>query len=198
MFLSLRKPTELSIQAFIASHRGTHFSYSPAGASRGTPPPGFVVDHTRAKIGGGKLVFQRAVTAIREWKHFGIDWVELCYPRTPIEVGNVVAVLVRAFGMWCLNGCRIVYLLDERGPVTRFGFAYGTLPSHAESGEERFSVEWHAKDDAVWYDIFAFSRPNHALTWLGYPLVRRLQKRFASDSVIAMARSVVENGNDST
>src|SRR5262249_20824062 len=68
------------------------------------------------------------------------------------------------------------------GQVQRYGFAYGTLPEHAESGEERFTVEWHEADDAVWYDILAFSRPHQLLVRLGYPLARRLQKRFARDS----------------
>ena len=39
-------------------------------------------------------------------------------------------------------------------------------------------VEWCA-DDSVCYDILAFSRPNHWLVRLGYPITRRLQKRFA-------------------
>ena len=71
-----------------------------------------------------------------------------------------------------------------------FGFAYGTLPDHAESGEEKFIVEWNEADDAVCYDILAFSRPNHFLARLGYPLIRRLQKRFAQDSAAAMKRGV--------
>jgi uncharacterized protein (UPF0548 family) len=103
-----------------------------------------------------------------------------------------VAVIARLFGLWWLNACRIVYVVDEEEPVKRYGFAYGTLPEHAESGEERFTVEWHEADDAVWYDIVAFSRPQQLLTRLGYPCARRLQKRFARDSVAAMRRAVVE------
>ena len=80
--------------------------------------------------------------------------------------------------------------MDEQGPVQRYGFAYGTLPEHAESGEERFTVEWHEADDAVWYDILAFSRPQQLLAQLGYPFTRRLQKRFARDSAAAMRRAV--------
>lgn len=82
--------------------------------------------------------------------------------------------------------------MDEEGPVKRFGFAYGTLSEHAESGEERFTVEWHEQDDAVWYDILAFSRPQQLLARLGYPFARRLQKRFARDSAAAMLRAVAE------
>jgi uncharacterized protein (UPF0548 family) len=91
-----------------------------------------------------------------------------------------------------VNACRVVYVVDEGGPVQRFGFAYGTLPDHAESGEERFTVEWHEADDAVWYDILAFSRPQQLLARLGYPFARRLQKRFARGSAAAMRRAVVE------
>ena len=67
--------------------------------------------------------------------------------------GTTVAILVHAFGLWSLNACRIVYVMDdhEDAGVRRFGFAYGTLAEHAESGEERFSVEWNRSDGAVWY-----------------------------------------------
>jgi len=68
------------------------------------------------------------------------------------------------------------------------------------SGEERFQVEWSRNDDTVWYDILAFSRPNHFLTRLGYPMVRRIKKQFARDSVVAMqvgirCLSSMEDGN---
>ena len=80
-------------------------------------------------------------------------------------------------------------MVEESGAVEKFGFAYGTLPGHVECGEERFTVEWHRDDDSVWYDILAFSKPGHILTRLGYPLARRLQKRFAVDSMQAMVRA---------
>jgi uncharacterized protein (UPF0548 family) len=61
--------------------------------------------------------------------------------------------------------------LSQR-PVKRHGFAYGTLPGHAESGEEWFLVEWDRTDGGVCYDILAFSRPQQILARLGYPWVR--------------------------
>jgi uncharacterized protein (UPF0548 family) len=135
-------------------------------------------------------VFRSAIAALRRWEQFKLGWVEAWSPDTPIRPGEVVAVMGRAVGVWWLNACRVVYAVDERGPVSKFGFAYGTLPGHVESGEERFLVEWDRGDDAVWYDILAFSRPNHVLTRLGYPVVRRLQKRFGRDSAAAMQRAV--------
>lgn len=100
-----------------------------------------------------------------------------------------MGVLAHACGLWWRNACRIAYVVDEVGPLRRYGFAYGTLPGHAESGEERFLVEWDERDGRVWYDILAFSRPSYRFMWLGYPLVRRLQKRFARDSAEAMKRA---------
>jgi uncharacterized protein (UPF0548 family) len=102
----------------------------------------------------------------------------------------VVAILARSIGLWWLNACRIVMVVDEDGPVKRFGFAYGTLPDHAGSGEERFLVEWDREDDSVWYDILAFSRPRHFLARLGYPWVRRVQKKFGRESAAVMRRVV--------
>lgn len=61
-----------------------------------------------------------------------------------------MAVSVHHFGFYTLNACRSFYVVDEEGPMERFGFAYGTLAQQAESGEERFTVEWNREDDSVW------------------------------------------------
>ena len=68
-------------------------------------------------------------------------------------------------------------------------FAYGTLGGHAESGEERFRVPLDPPSERVVYEIAAFSRPAVLLSKLGYPLARRLQKRFAASSAQALARA---------
>jgi uncharacterized protein (UPF0548 family) len=82
-----------------------------------------------------------------------------------------------------LNATRIVHVVDE---PESFGFAYGTLPDHVECGEERFTIEFHGSDESVWYDILAFSKPQHRLVKMTYPLARMLQKRFAKDSMSRM------------
>jgi uncharacterized protein (UPF0548 family) len=188
--LFFRRPSTTQIQDFIASQSTLSFTYPQVGATGADPPSGYNVDRTRVLLGSGKEVFDKAATAIRKWEHFRLGWVELHSPDTPIEPGKTVAVLAHVFGLWTLNACRIVYVVEEPGPLTKFGFAYGTLPEHAESGEERFMVEWHQQENTVWYDILAFSRPNQLLVRLGYPVVRRLQKRFARDSAAAMVRAV--------
>ena len=58
-------------------------------------------------------------------------------------------MLVHHLGFFSLNACRIVYRGDNDAGNKRFGFAYGTLEEHAESGEERFTVEWNRANDKV-------------------------------------------------
>jgi uncharacterized protein (UPF0548 family) len=186
MHLSLRKPSPSEIQAFLSRQRGAAFSHPHVEASRGTPPAGWTVDHNRIRLGQGRAAWEAAREAVRTWRMFQLGWVEVHGTGAPLAPGLDVAPLAHVFGVWFLNACRVVYLIDEE---RRFGFAYGTLPDHAERGEERFLVEWR-EDDSVWYEILAFSRPGHWLTGLGLPVVRRLQKRFAAGSLAAMERAV--------
>jgi uncharacterized protein (UPF0548 family) len=188
--LLLRKPSPPTTRDFLAAQANLDLTYPAVGATAKAPPPGYVVDRTHIKLGEGGGTFVAAKAALERWEQFRLGWVEAWPPDTPIQAGRVVAVIARLFGLWWLNACRIVYAVDEEGPVQRYGFAYGTLPGHAESGEERFSVEWHEADGAVWYDLLAFSRPQQLLPRLGYPLARRLQQRFARDSAAAMLRAV--------
>ncbi len=107
------------------------------------------MDRTRIELGAGKAIFEAAKAALQRWQQFRLGWVDAWSPETPLEVGQVVAIMGRAVGLWWLNSCRIVYTVDESGPITKFGFAYGTLPGHVESGEERFLIEWDRDTDTV-------------------------------------------------
>lgn len=165
------------------------FSYTEVGATHGgapDAPAGYVVDRYRVRLGEGEEAFGRAVAALRAWRMFDLGWTRLLPGDASIEEGVTVAVLARHLGFRSLNAARIVYLVEDSGSVVRRGFAYGTLPGHAARGEERFTVQWDRRSDAVHYDVLAISRPNHPLAWLGYPLVRWLQRRFARDSRAAM------------
>ena len=170
MFL-LRQPTDAVIQTFLQAQARLELTYAEKGATATTPPANYVVDRIRE----GEQVFRRAKIGLEGWRQFDLGWLKAFPTNTPIRAGEVVAVVART---------RIVYVTDE---PRRFGFAYGTLPGHVERGEERFLVEM-AADDSVWYDIQAFSQPKHMLTKIGYPFVRRLQKRFGRESAAAMIR----------
>ena len=129
--------------------------------------------------------------ALREWRQFELGWVELFPRAAPIESGTVVAVLVRHQGLWSLNGCRVVYGIgDDSDDARSFGFAYGTLMNHAETGEEVFEVSHDPLSGNVTYTIRAVSKPRAALARLGYPYVRLCQSRFRKDSIAAMRRAI--------
>jgi uncharacterized protein (UPF0548 family) len=189
MFL-LSKPSGASIQQFIASQRDLDFSFPNAVIDSMEAPRGYTVDHNRVELGEGEDVFALAVSALKRWEMFNVGWLELMWPEAPIEAGTTVAVLVHHFGFWSLNACKIVRVIDEVEPVRRYGFVYGTLPDHAERGQERFTVEWRNDSGKIFYDIFACSRPNKLFAKLGYPFTRALQRRFARDSLQAMLRAV--------
>jgi uncharacterized protein (UPF0548 family) len=188
MFL-LRRPTEEQIRQFLFAEQHKAFSYPDPGITGLATPRGYTVDHHRIRLGIGREVFKRGVEALKRWEMFNFAWLRLCWPEAPIETGTTVGVLAQLPGFWSLNACRIAYVIDEEGEVRRYGFAYATLPEHVERGQESFVIEWRSKDDSVWYDIFAYSRPNHVIAKIGYPITRLLQKRFARDSMKAMLKA---------
>ena len=186
----LSEPSAETVTNFINAQRELPFSYQAVGATNGNAPAGYVVDHNRVQIGTGAAVFQRAKDALGAWRQFDLGWVSIVPPGVPVTAGATVAVKAHTFGAWSLSATRVVYVINEAGPMERFGFAYGTLPDHVETGEERFKVEWDLNDDTVWYDILSFSRPHHQLVKMAAPLARQLQKRFARESMRRMIELV--------
>jgi uncharacterized protein (UPF0548 family) len=186
---SLAKPDARTVAAFLERQAGRAPS-APIGLAR-RGGPGFSLDVLRVRLGQGADLLARARGALERWEIFRLPWVELVPARPRLEPGTDLAVVARHAGFWSINACRIVYLVaEEESGVERSGFAYGTLPDHAERGEEIFAVELDAADDGVWYHVRAASRPNAWLSWLGYPLARRLQRRFRDESAAALRRAL--------
>jgi uncharacterized protein (UPF0548 family) len=69
--------------------------------------------------------------------------------------------------------CRVVDVVDE---PDRRGFAYGTLPGHPETGEERFMAQRDPRTGKVTATICAFSNPATWVTRLGGPVARLVQR----------------------
>lgn len=188
MFL-IRQPSPASIQQFLLESKTLALSYAPIGIVSKVPA-GYDADDAAVVIGSGEAGFERAKAALTSWKHFDLGWAGVYPAGAPIEIGTNVAILVRHFGFWSLNGCRVLYLLGDRSHGSTFGFAYGTLTDHAEQGEEIFEVSLNRASQAVTYRIRAASRPRAALARLGYPATRMLQERFRRDSGEALRRAM--------
>ncbi len=178
------------VQHFLKKQRLEEFAYRAVGATEGHPPRGYDYDDNQVQLGEGKAVFERAVEALFAMKMFSTSWTGITAGETgDIRPGLTMAVEAQAYGLWWLNACRVVYLVDELKPVRLRGFAYGTLPAHVEEGEELFSIEQWA-DGTVWYRVQAFSRPRYWPVRLVEPMARSLQAKFVRDSQAAMVLAV--------
>ncbi|HEY7597377.1 MAG TPA: DUF1990 domain-containing protein [Actinophytocola sp.] len=161
---------ELLEPARAAALRTQRLTYPEVGATAGDLPRGYrVITRTAALPAGVDL--DGAARELFRWQvqqRAGL--------RVAVSDERVVpdAVVVLSFGIGPLAvraPCRVVYVVDE---PQRRGFAYGTLPGHAESGEEAFVLERRA-DGSATFTITAFSRPATALAKLAGPLGRRVQ-----------------------
>jgi uncharacterized protein (UPF0548 family) len=144
-------------------------TYAEVGATAGPLPAGYHHVKKSAVIGQGRRRFEGAAEAGMRWGMLRGAGMKVEATAEVAAVGSEVIVHlgpVRA-------PCRVVYVVDE---PNRRGFAYGTLPGHAESGEELFVVRYEPATDEVYAEVRAFSR--HATWWsrLAWPVTSLLQK----------------------
>jgi uncharacterized protein (UPF0548 family) len=132
-------------------------------------PAGYHHVRLTARIGTGRVRFDRAAEQVMRYGMLRGAGVRVTAGSEVAEVGTAVLGTLGPF--WA--PCRVVYVVDE--PDCR-GFAYGTLPGHAESGEERFAVRFEPGSESVYAEVVAFSR--HATWWsrLGGPAASFVQR----------------------
>lgn len=195
MPLALRRPSLEDCFRLRDAVAASDFTYPHRGATRDArAPSGFRSTKARVRVGAGPQAFAAACDAIRQWRMLPPSIAEVWPAAPPIAADEVVIVRLRSFGLHALGPCRIVYSIDERtADAARFGFAYGTLPGHLASGEERFLVGYDAADDSVWYELAAFSRPAAWLTRVASPLLRAAQRTFVRRSLAAMKAAVEQH-----
>ena len=182
MQVYLSYPENEKIAAFLAAQSALPYSYAQVGDSRKEIVAGFDNDHNKIYLGTGHSIWENAKNAMQNWQQFPPKWTSIYPNTTALEKDQIVVVSFHLFGIWWLNGARIVYGLDDEN---RFGFAYGTLASHVEQGEECFWIEKEA-DGSIYYHIRAFSKPRFWMAKLGYPLARGYQRKFVRQSMQQM------------
>jgi len=187
-----KKPTAAAINESLAA--AAHFPPSQSsflalrtGLKQPRLPFAFVHDVSRTLLGNGEPDFERAKLAFKRWVPFDLGWVSVANPTASITAGQIVAVQVHTFGLWSLNLSRIVEVVDT---PTSFGFLYATTPLHIEEGEERFLLTLDSENGNVWYELEAVSRPHNPLAFLGLPITRHFQHRFARESHCRIAEMV--------
>jgi uncharacterized protein (UPF0548 family) len=179
----LRRPDESDLAELLAKCRDAALTYTPVGGSLdGVVSTGLHRHRWSVALPLGTL--ERAKEAITAWKvHRGAGLSVVA--DGPITVGTNVAMSAPLPVGFVDVTCRIVAVVDEE---TRYGFAYGTLPVHPETGEEAFIV---ARDnDCVRFDVQAVSAPRHPLARLIPPLANRLQDSAVERYLSAMTALV--------
>ncbi|MGV0792423.1 DUF1990 domain-containing protein [Mycolicibacterium sp. XJ1819] len=144
-------------------------TYPEVGATAGRLPAGYHHVQKSAVIGRGRQRFEEAAAAGMRWGMLRGAGVRV-EPTTEVAaVGSDVIVHLGPVRV----PCRVVYVVDE---PDRRGFAYGTLPGHAETGEELFLVRYDPHTEDVYAEVVAFSR--HATWWsrLAYPVTSLIQR----------------------
>ena len=164
--LSVRKPSPERLRELLESWKDSPLSYGARLLEKGGH--GFIADEHAVRLGVGAEVWRKACEALDAWVMFPA-WAEVVRLEVKGQApGQIVAMMVRICGLWWVNPCRILRRCDS---ATTHGFVYGTLPEHAECGEEMFAVEQRPNGD-VWCVIRAFSHPRHWMARLGFPLAR--------------------------
>ena len=68
--LLFHKPEPETLQRFLDGQAKLSLTYQGVGTTRSRPSAGYIVDHTRAKLGTGEKVFASAKAALENWQQF--------------------------------------------------------------------------------------------------------------------------------
>lgn len=186
----LHPPTDEAIRATLRGLAEAPFTYADVGATLAPlaeAPPGFVLDRYGVDLGRGRRVFERARDALSRIENYPASFTRIVRAHEELAPGALFATVAAHLGFASVHPCRVIHVVRERDP-DRFGFTFGTLPGHAESGEESFTVTM--SDDQVRYDVLAFSRPSGLLARLGAPVARAYQRRFQRETLATMRATV--------
>ena len=195
--IRLVRPNDVIVREYHAQCQQATISFHDVGTTKrlltdGLPPPGFELSRYSRLLGQGPRCYRAACESVRSWKMFANSMTSIFGGNSDLMPGTNVVVRIRAYGLWTLNGARIVYQLDEGSSdreQKRFGFAYVALPGHVMEGEECFYVEL-GSDGEVRFHITVVARPASIWMTLGKPFVARQQRRFRRLAGEAMLRAV--------
>ena len=180
----IRHPTEALIRQYGEKHAKLGFTYSQVGLTKDyVCPAGFQVNHARSTLGIGQECFLNSVEAIRCFRMLDLGWLQCSPPEREVKEEMTVCTVMRMFGVYTVAATRVVYV-EDRG--SKFGFAYGTLPGHIVSGEERFTTTIDVSSGEVCFEVFSFSKAASMAHRLLWPLISRTQKRFCKQSIDVM------------
>jgi uncharacterized protein (UPF0548 family) len=144
-------------------------------------PRGFQLDRYGTELGQGREVFARASAVLARIGNYPQSFTRIVREHGELTTGHQFATVATHLGFASVHPCRVLYVVRDDH---RFGFGFGTLPGHVESGEERFMVRIDGQ--RVSYEVQAFSRPDGVLARLGARIARQYQLRFQRETLQMM------------
>lgn len=148
---------------------GRPLTYPEVGATAADLPAGYHHVRLSAPIGTGRARFERAADAVMQYGMLRGAGLRVTATTEVAQVGTEVLGKLGPFAA----PCRVVYVVDE---LNRRGFAYGSLPGHAVSGEEMFGVRYEPADDSVHAEVVAFSTPATWWSQVAAPVASLIQR----------------------
>ena len=157
-------------QEQLAALRAEPLTYPrDAVAAAGPPPPGY--RHFEKSVRLRRRDFEGAARDLLGWRVQDRAGLQVRASGTAGTPGTVVELRLGVGQLGVRIPCRVVEVIDE---PDRRGFAYGSLPGHPESGEERFLLE-RQPDGGIRFSVAAVSRHASLLARLGGPVSRWVQ-----------------------
>ena len=163
----------------LADLAGLPLTYAEVGATAATMPVGYTHLRMSRRIGTGRPRFEESADAVMRYGMLRGAGLRVSASTEVARVGSDVLGRLGPF----VAPCRVVYLIDE---PNRRGFAYGSLPGHAVSGEEMFGVRYDPTDGGVYSEVAAFSRPATWWSRLGAPVLTVVQQLVSRRYLVAV------------
>lgn len=149
--------------------RGAPFTYGKVGATAAAElPPGY--GHLERSRNLLDSEFGSAATRLMSWRIHEAAGLRVSASSRQVEPDAVVEMFLGPRWVRIRAVCRVIYVIDD---PDRVGFAYGTLPGHAASGEESFVLD--RRNGQPRFTVRAFSQPASRLSRLGGPLTSKVQ-----------------------
>lgn len=147
-----------------ADLRSVPFTYDEVGATaRADLPAGY--GHLERWRNLLDTEFESAAARLMRWRIHEAAGLRVSASSRHVEPDAVVEMFLGQRWMRVRAVCRVVYVINE---PDRVGFAYGTLPGHAERGEESFILD--RRNGTPRFTVRAFSSPASRLARAAGPI----------------------------
>ena len=122
-------------------------------------------------------------------QQFRLGWLEASPEDTPIKEGPGGGDPGPHSGLWWLNACRIVVVVNEDGPVKRSASPTARCPTMRGAARSDSWSSGIGKRDAC--GTTSWLSPGLGISWPAWATrARRVQKRFGRESAAVMRRAV--------